>query len=245
MAKVQPDETLYIRLVMADTTAISLRLAAGSEVSINRGQAPIFWSTTLHRGKPQQALPRNPILQWLLNRLTKVKAPAERFIACPTEIEPKLVNEEDMRAVISKVSEAQVQSFDKGATYTTVTMVAGYAGFIALWDKISPQLSPIMNASVGMTLGVSLATFVLYEVFKMYVLAKLNEPYLELRVLPQWEQRLAKLAEVDAAQAAVPLFLLRVWRCVFPVAVGTGLAAIALLLGAMVHDAFAPLLTAS
>lgn len=57
--------------------------------------------------------------------------------------------------------------FDKAVMYMNAITLAGYAGCFALWSTIQENLSRDRNAWIAIFLGISLSTFVLYEVYKM------------------------------------------------------------------------------
>lgn len=57
--------------------------------------------------------------------------------------------------------------FDKSAAYTSLIIVAGYAGMFSIWAFVSDHLSKAATISVALLLGVSLVAFVTYEIYKM------------------------------------------------------------------------------
>src|SRR5258707_10744657 len=65
------------------------------------------------------------------------------------------------------VIEIQSKLFDRAAAYSNLIMLGGYAGAFTIWANTKSQLSPKSNVVIAALLGVSLAVFVFYQVFKM------------------------------------------------------------------------------
>ena len=59
-------------------------------------------------------------------------------------------------------------SYEKAAAYTNLVIVAGYAGMFALWQFTKDHLSRDQTIGVAILLLVSIAIFVLYEMYKAY-----------------------------------------------------------------------------
>ncbi|MGN5262021.1 hypothetical protein ACTG1L_16015 [Aeromonas hydrophila] len=58
-------------------------------------------------------------------------------------------------------------SWSAAATYTNLITLAGYAGYFGLLSMVSDYIAPLGLVLSVLFIGISLAIFVLYEVFKM------------------------------------------------------------------------------
>ena len=76
----------------------------------------------------------------------------------------------------SQIAEAQERlltvSYDKAATYTTVIIFGGYAGFFAIWQLSKEYLSKGQALWSALLIMISLLAFVLFEVGKMIFVTK-------------------------------------------------------------------------
>ena len=59
--------------------------------------------------------------------------------------------------------------YDKALAYTHVIIIAGYAGFFGIWSFTKQYLSVGYVLWSALFMSFSIATFVLFEVYKMYV----------------------------------------------------------------------------
>lgn len=75
------------------------------------------------------------------------------------------------RQMVDEMIAIQSRLFDKSATYTTLVMGAGYAGALTAWSSSAAAFNPRVNGMIGIALGVSLAAFIFFEVFRMVVTA--------------------------------------------------------------------------
>ena len=75
-----------------------------------------------------------------------------------------------------KLAEAQQKlvtiAYDKAATYTTVIIFGGYAGFFALWQLTKDFLSKPQALWSALLILISLLSFILFEVVKMILVTK-------------------------------------------------------------------------
>lgn len=66
-----------------------------------------------------------------------------------------------------RIIEIQSSLFSKSTAYANLILLGGYAGAFTIWSNTKTQLSGLTNISIGTLLTISLAVFILFEVFKM------------------------------------------------------------------------------
>jgi hypothetical protein len=134
-----------------------------------------------------------------------------------------------------KVREAMIEivtrTFDRASAYTNLIMLGGYAGAFAIWSFTREYLPKTATILVALLLGVSLCTFILFEVFKMFFSTKTFMRQRELLVhqLPP-QQFLQELSQFrTSADTLVLKVVMPIWRVAMVISVGTALGAIAIL----------------
>lgn len=63
--------------------------------------------------------------------------------------------------------ESMTQAWDKAATYTTAVLSIGYVGLFATWSQTASSISAPHSRVVAIFALLSLASFILFEIFKM------------------------------------------------------------------------------
>ena len=78
---------------------------------------------------------------------------------------------EERKRVAIAISDAQVKListiYDKATSYTNIIIVAGYAGFFALWSNTKQFLTPFQARLAAVLMGISICIFVFFEIYKM------------------------------------------------------------------------------
>lgn len=130
----------------------------------------------------------------------------------------------------STLIEIQAKVYDKAAAYTNLIMIGGYAGAFSTWSATRAQLPARANIVIAFALSISLASFVLFEVYKMTKSALMfmrNRSLLTNATTPQ------KLADniklMAAAEQKLSLAIIPVWVVALILSVGGGLIALGLL----------------
>jgi hypothetical protein len=84
-------------------------------------------------------------------------------------VRPTATVEENVLAAEYRKTVVEIQSelFDKASAYSNLIMVGGYAGTFTVWANTRSQLPAKANILIALLLGVSLAVFVCYQVYKM------------------------------------------------------------------------------
>lgn len=129
------------------------------------------------------------------------------------------------------IIELQSALFDRAAAYTNLITLGGYAGAFTLWSYTRDQLTSTATILVALLLGISLTTFVFFEVYKMIITSKSMTKHVRLVTAKyppsEFLQRLQNLRKED--REAKLTTLMRIWGIVMYVCVGTGLAAVVVL----------------
>ena len=88
----------------------------------------------------------------------------------------KYIGIQQQEKMATQIAEAQQKlvnvSYDKAATYTTVIIFGGYAGFFGIWQLTKEYLSKDQALWSALLILASLLSFVLFEVIKMILVTK-------------------------------------------------------------------------
>lgn len=86
------------------------------------------------------------------------------------------IAKQEQERMASQIAEAQQKlitvSYDKAASYTTVIIFGGYAGFFAIWQLSKEYLSKEQALWSALLIMISLLSFVLFEVIKMIMVTR-------------------------------------------------------------------------
>lgn len=138
--------------------------------------------------------------------------------------------EEHMRKAIDTMSQVQGKQLDRAAAYTNLMLIGGYAGAFTIWSNVKSILPVRTNIIVASLIGISLATFIAFEIYKMVVTGRRLLSSRHLLVTPVGPEEFAKrLGELQKVEAKLPIEYMRLWIASLIVCVGTILVAISLL----------------
>jgi hypothetical protein len=92
---------------------------------------------------------------------------------------PELIQasaKQQQQNLAEKISDAEQKlitvAYDKAATYTTVIIFGGYAGFFALWQLTKDYLSKPQALWSALLILVSIVSFISFEVIKMVLITR-------------------------------------------------------------------------
>lgn len=130
-------------------------------------------------------------------------------------------------------------SYDKAATYTTVIIFGGYAGFFAIWQITKDYLTKQQTLWSALLILVSLLLFVLFEVLKMVLVTKaflskakiLQKP--EVRTNPQ--RLLQALNELETVQQTILKGFIAIWAITVSICVGSAIGGAGILAYAFIR----------
>lgn len=129
-------------------------------------------------------------------------------------------------------------TFDKGAAYTNVILVAGYAAFFGLWSLVKDLGSPMSRWSILATLA-SVTLFVIFEFVKMTFLGRQNMRRYKLFHKEAAGMTFEELRDagsaLDVDLAAQSNRFLVFWVAVVPLSAFLGFLGVALLAGDMLR----------
>jgi hypothetical protein len=74
---------------------------------------------------------------------------------------------DDPKGRAAAVINLHAATFTRAESYTKLIMVAGFGAFFALWSLVRTELPPVLGALAALSMVVSVASFVLFEVWKM------------------------------------------------------------------------------
>ncbi|CAN5256613.1 hypothetical protein BH10PSE1_BH10PSE1_34560 [soil metagenome] len=129
----------------------------------------------------------------------------------------------EMSERLDQLYQLSFQMFEKATAYENVVLVAGYAGFFALWSSVVKDIPPVIRFwSVGL-MGISLVVYVLFHIAQMTTRA-----VFQYRMMSIMAKKLADpnfkeiwVAELKKPQRATG-FVLLAWPFVLAVSASTG-----------------------
>lgn len=126
--------------------------------------------------------------------------------------------------------EINTKTFEKAQAYTNVIILAGYAGSFTVWTYTRASLPEKANITIALLLGMSLLTFVFWEIFAMCVRARelmRTRPLLAGDMPP--EKFFEALKTMQESEQKMQLWLLPIWLVILFITVATAFSAIGLL----------------
>lgn len=129
------------------------------------------------------------------------------------------------------IIEIQSAAYDKATAYTNLIIAGGYAGAFAIWGFTKDQLPPKAAIWAALLLGVSLASFVFFEVYKMIYTTRYAVRHARLLQadIPDKEFLRRHDEIVQESRANTLKTILFVWVVVMVVCVGSAVGGLGLL----------------
>ena len=153
-----------------------------------------------------------------------------------TEVIQHIAKEQQAK-LAGEIAEAQQKlitvSYDKAASYTTVIIFGGYAGFFAIWQLSNQYLSKGQTLWSALLILISLLAFVLFEVLKMVIVSRMLLAKVAVLGLPEVQadpQRLLQeLKGLEESQRSLMRSFIFAWAVVVAICVACALSGAAVL----------------
>ena len=147
------------------------------------------------------------------------------------------LHQQEQEKVANALADAQQKmvtvSYDKAASYTTVIIFGGYAGFFAIWQLSKEYLTKPQVLWSALLILVSLLVFVMFEVYKMTYTSRIiiNQMHaLQLPGVRTNPEVLGKALQTMAEQQVAPMvWFVRIWIVVLIISIGCAVTASAIL----------------
>jgi hypothetical protein len=156
------------------------------------------------------------------------------------EREEKRQAEELIEAQTKVVSAA----YDKAAAYTNLIILAAYAGFFGLWQLAREYITQEQALWAALSMLVSVAVFVLFEVWKMYLSSRSLLGLTRILTSPQNQKSIRRLVgeiEKHGSQERQRIVSLGyVWHVVLGLTVASGLLGVGVLGWALILGLLKP-----
>jgi len=144
---------------------------------------------------------------------------------------------EQQAKLAAEISEAQLKlvtvSYDKAASYTTVIIFGGYAGFFAVWQLSKQYLSKGQTLWAALMILISLLSFVLFEVLKMVLVTRMFVARVSVLGLPEVQadpkRLLQELKALEQVQRSHQRGFMVAWAVVVAICVSCALGGAAIL----------------
>lgn len=134
------------------------------------------------------------------------------------------------------------EACEKASAYTNLVILAGYAGLFALWQFARDHLSRGQTIWVAFLLLISIAIFVIYEIYKAYFTTRLLRDYSRVFQDPGNTASASAIIKAmnafDAEKKGATILAYRVWGFAFLATTVTGLAAATVLAYAFIRLIF-------
>lgn len=143
--------------------------------------------------------------------------------------EGKMIN----RELVDAQKELLAHAYGHAQKYTSVVLLAGYAGFFTIWSYLREDFSKGQVFSSGFLISLSLSTYIIWEVYQAFhrsrSLLGLNKVVLDPKNFS------TLLAEYNKAEHQRAIIFGRVWVFVFGFTGLTGLSAVGILMYAFIE----------
>jgi hypothetical protein len=130
-------------------------------------------------------------------------------------------------------------SYEKMTAYTNLLMVAGYAGFFALWQMSKDFLTKTETLSAALLTLISLAIFVFFEIYRaleqMRLLRRYSNAFMDDKITMSAASLQATMDDYKAKAKGTSSRLSTTWLVVFVLTTLFGLAGTAVLLIALIR----------
>lgn len=137
--------------------------------------------------------------------------------------EQRAVGEIDQREFFENVATYQSRLYATSAAYNQVVVLAGYAGFFAIWASLKPDMARWVIQTSGGLMVVSLILYGGWTVVQMYV-GKVHSGHMLAEIAKGREDFHRRIGAAEARGIAASQSLMRWWK---PVVWSSGLAALA------------------
>lgn len=147
----------------------------------------------------------------------------------PQLLQPGPGKEDDAEAqrVKELLLEMQAAAFGHAAAYTSVIMFGGYASLFGIWSLTKDYMDRTTAYRVGLLLGVSVLTFVLFEIFGM--LSRTAHLWRMRDLLTRERSAADFIAEHKRlsmnARSSIQMVTIPVWVIAFTISILSGLGA--------------------
>ena len=128
--------------------------------------------------------------------------------------------------VLIRVTSAQ---YDKAMAYTNLIILAGFAGFFAVWSSMKDHLSSMEMFASALCITISLTAFIFWEVLGMLVRSKSMKAVLLVLNAPPGEFSRA-MAKHQNLEQHRNILMFRVWNVILVITVAPALVAAGLLI---------------
>ena len=149
--------------------------------------------------------------------------------------------EEQGKKLIDGLVQVASSAFDKAIAYTNLIIVAGYGAFFGLWTLAKADLAPLPSALALILILISAATFVFFEVYRMaYTTVTMRDLYSLINQdgpLPV-NVMLKRMNEFQTRSRKLTLSFHKSWELTLLVCVSTGVFAVLILFGTLLHQLF-------
>ncbi|WP_411904169.1 hypothetical protein [Methylorubrum thiocyanatum] len=127
-------------------------------------------------------------------------------------------------------TELLTKAFDRSTAYSNVILVAGYAGIFTIWSFTKSQLPDRAMIAIALSLLISLAAFVVFEIVKMLLTTRaVVAPLRVFRGPATAAEKMEAVKQIDSASAKIMAAFWYYWAATMIVSVLGALIALSLL----------------
>ena len=137
------------------------------------------------------------------------------------------------RQVIEAQKELLAHTFSQAQSYTNVILIAGYAGFFAIWTQFGADMTRATRFWSGLLISLSVAGFIAWEVYGMI---QRSQAMLGIARAVNDPERFEELMDQQrATEHERAIQVGRAWLFALPFIAGTGFLALSIILSAFIH----------
>ncbi len=138
------------------------------------------------------------------------------------------------REMLEAQKELLAHTFSQAQSYTNLIIVAGYAGFFAIWTQMASEMAPATKFWSGFLISLSVAGFIAWEVYGMILRSKAMLGIARAVSDPERYEEL--ILEHRARQHDKAIQVGRTWLIALPFIAGTALFALLIILSFFIHS---------
>jgi uncharacterized membrane protein len=135
--------------------------------------------------------------------------------------------------MLENQKELLAHGFSQAQAYTNLILVAGYAGFFAMWSQVGEDLTKVSRFWSGLLIAISLSGFILWEIYGMIVRSRAMLEIGRAVAEPERYEQLIKEQRLKQRDRVIKIG--RVWIMVLSFIALTGFGSIAIMISAFVR----------
>ncbi len=137
------------------------------------------------------------------------------------------------REIIDVQKELLAHTFSAAQSYTNLILVAGYAGFFAIWSQLGADMTKATMFWSGLLISLSIGGFIAWEMYGMITRSRSMLGIARAVNDPERYEELMQQQRITQHDRAVQVG--RAWLVALPFIAGTGFMGLIVIISAFIH----------